>query len=140
MELNRSLVKRFSRMAGLPLPSYNPDYLEYYLKLYNDSELNDRYDKFIEVLQYYGIEYADPEAAEQVMRSEMHIINDELLASIKESDGFLKLQADDLSKYRFSCNLPTRDVDKVNNVDKIFLSIDLKQGCFQTLKRFFKVI
>lgn len=140
MELNRSLVKRFSRLAGLPLPSYNPEYLEYYLKLYNDSKFIERYDKFMNALEYYGIDCSAPEAAEQVMRSEMHTINDELLASIKERDGFLKLQADDLSKYRFSCNLPTRDVYKVNNVDKIFLSIDLKQGCFQTLNRYDEAI
>ena len=65
-------------------------------------------------------------------------ISDNIIKTIKDTAAYKELGAADMDRFMVpNKGYPTKDVFKLENVGKCFLSIDFKKANFQALKHFF---
>lgn len=73
-------------------------------------------------------------SCEQDYFEEYNRVKDAAINAIKESEGFLKFNSDDMNNFSVKyTNLPSKDIYKEANVEKLFISIDMKKANFSAL-------
>lgn len=128
-----SLKKRFCKDFGLPIKMYeNEDIFQSRLDLFeNLFGSRTKWNMFIEnLVQNYNNEQDYLEQDNKLL--------DELIASIRDSEGYKKFNEEDFNKFSLGkdFNYPDRDIYKDNLVGQKFISIDLKKANFQALRHY----
>ena len=126
-----SLKKRFCKDFGLPIKMYeNEDVFQSRLDLFeNLFGSRTKWNMFVEnLVQNYNNEQDYLEQDNKLL--------DELIASIRDSEGYKKFNEEDFNKFSLGkdFNYPDRDIYKDNLVGQKFISIDLKKANFQALR------
>ena len=137
MLYNKELAKRFISDFNLPIPLINEELFFYHLNLYEDDYkslsryivlellINTRFNgdcnKFLE--EYYNIREA-------------------IITTVSNSEAFQKFNTMDMKAFTITdkLNITDKNIYHQDNIGKFFISIDLKQANFHTLKKIDKDI
>lgn len=122
--VTREMVDFFSRFSGVPIPTTNPDYVQYYLtelKNYYNCQL---WNGFIEDVKKYGF---------GKMKLDSLYVRAKIIEYIKENKEFVEFCKID---YDLPKDFRTKNsVYKQNNANKYFLSIDIKSANYTNLQK-----
>jgi len=125
--LSNSLKLRFLKDYSLPIQVVQEPYFTYYMETI-DQHFNslEKLKMLNEVLLELGDEESFFKEAEKI---KTNIIND-----IQSTMVYKNLSNDKLDEYKLKSNLKQKDIYNLNNVNKSYISIDLKQANFNVLK------
>lgn len=132
MELTTNLMRRFCKNCNIPITIFHENHF------YKRIELFDEYFGTKEKLKIFQESIA-PFANEQDYFEHYNGVKDNAINFIKASAGYIKFNEMDMteiSKYIASYKLPSSDIYKVTNDGKWFISIDMRQANFYSLKYF----
>lgn len=132
MELieNLSLKKRFASDMNLPIGVFDEPYFSYFLNLYEDSFQSLTKWKNLSNL----IETTFNNNA-QLFLDEYYQVRDKMINDILNSDSYKEFNNMDMSIFNLkNYNFPSSNIYNENNVNKKFISIDLKKANFQALR------
>lgn len=132
MELTTSLMRRFCKNCNMPITIFHDQYF------YQRIELFDQYFGAKEKLKTF-IESIAKFDNEQDYFEHYNSVKDRAINYIKESAGYIKFNEMDMteiSKEIAMYKLPASDIYKVTNDGEWFISIDMKQANFYSLKHF----
>ena len=130
MVISNKLKQRFCKDCKIPVSVYDEPYfserLELYDKFYNSKE---KWNVFLSEVAKYD--------CDQDYFEEYNRVKEQAMSSIKESDAFKRFNNEDMNKFlvRYS-DLPTKDIYKESNVNKLFISIDMKKANFSALQHY----
>lgn len=130
MVISNKLKQRFCKECKIPISVYDEPYfsdrLELYDKFYNSKE---KWNVFLSEVAKYD--------CDQDYFEEYNRVKEQAMSSIKESDAFKRFNNEDMNKFlvRYS-DLPTKDIYKESNVNKLFISIDMKKANFSALQHY----
>lgn len=130
MVISNKLKQRFCKDCKIPISVYDEPYfserLELYDKFYNSKE---KWNVFLNEVTKYD--------CDQDYFEEYNRVKEQAMSSIKESDAFKRFNNEDMNKFsvRYS-DLPTKDIYKESNVNKLFISIDMKKANFSALQHY----
>lgn len=130
MVISNKLKQRFCKDCKIPISVYDEPYfserLELYDKFYNSKE---KWNVFLNEVAKYD--------CDQDYFEEYNRVKEQAMSSIKESDAFKRFNNEDMNKFfvRYS-DLPTKDIYKESNVNKLFISIDMKKANFSALQHY----
>lgn len=130
MVISNKLKQRFCKDCKIPISVYDEPYfsdrLELYDKFYNSKE---KWNVFLSEVAKYD--------CDQGYFEEYNRVKEQAMSSIKESDAFKRFNNEDMNKFfvRHS-DLPTKDIYKESNVNKLFVSIDMKKANFSALQHY----
>ena len=130
MVISNKLKQRFCKDCKIPISVYDEPYfserLELYDKFYNSKE---KWNVFLSEVAKYD--------CDQDYFEEYNRVKEIAMSSIKESDAFRRFNNEDMNKFfvRYS-DLPTKDIYKESNVNKLFISIDMKKANFSALRHY----
>lgn len=130
MIISNKLKERFCKECNIPLRLFQEPYFTDRLKLYDKyyNTLN-KWDLFVEELQKYN--------CEQDYFEEYNRVKDAAINDIKKSDGFQRFNKEDMNKYSVKyTDLPSKDIFKMSNNGKLFVSIDMRKANFSALKNY----
>lgn len=130
MTISNKLKERFCKECNIPLRLFQEPYFTDRLKLY-DKHYNtlNKWDLFVEELQKYN--------CEQDYFEEYNRVKDAAINDIKKSDGFQRFNKEDMNKYSVKyTDLPSKDIFKMSNNGKLFVSIDMRKANFSALKNY----
>lgn len=128
MIISNKLKERFCKECNIPLRLFQELYFTDRLKLYDKyyNTLN-KWDLFVEELQKYN--------CEQDYFEEYNRVKDAAINDIKKSDGFQRFNKEDMNKYSVKyTDFPSKDIFKMSNNGKLFVSIDMRKANFSALK------
>lgn len=130
MEASTRAKERFCKDCNIPIrlfqEPYFTDRLTLFDKFYGTIE---KWDLFLEELKKYN--------CEQDYFEEYNRVKDSAILSIKESEAYQRFNADDMNKYRVTHeNLPNKDIFKLTNDGKSFISIDMRKANFSSLHHY----
>ena len=134
MEVSEKLKERFCKDCNIPLKLFKEPYFTDRLQLY-DSYYNtlDKWNIFVRELEKYK--------CEQYYLEEYNRVKDAAINDIKLSDGYNRLNEEDMGKYSVKYkDLPSKDIYKPSNIGKLFISIDMRKANFSALKFYDKSI
>ncbi len=127
-EISEKAKERFCKDCNFPVKIFKEPYFMDRLRLYNRyyGTIN-KWESFLEELEKYH--------CEQDYFEEYNRIKEDAISDIKASEGYIRFNEEDMNQYRVSHeNLPNRDIFKVGNHGKSFISIDMKKANFSSLK------
>lgn len=130
MVISNKLKQRFCKDCKIPISVYDEPYfserLELYDKFYNSKE---KWNVFLNEVAKYD--------CEQDYFEEYNRVKEQAMSSIKESDAFKRFNNEDMNKFSVKySDLPTKDIYKEFNVNKLFISIDMKKANFSALQHY----
>lgn len=136
--LQEDLNKRFTKDVRVPIGVFKEPYFSHRLRLFETlyPGLNEKYDAFVETVKSYD---TTGQGNGQPYMEHYNMVKDSIINAIKNSDGYNRLQTEDMNKYAVRPefrNLPTKSIFKNDNNEHQFLSIDLRQANYQALKRY----
>lgn len=134
MDISEKLKERFCKDCNIPLKLFKEPYFTDRLQLY-DNYYNtlDKWNIFVRELEKYK--------CEQDYLEEYNRVKDAAIKDIKDSDGYKRLNAEDMNEYTVKYkDLPGKDIYKSSNVGKLFISIDMRKANFSALKFYDKSI
>lgn len=134
MDISEKLKERFCKDCNIPLKLFKEPYFTGRLQLY-DNYYNtlDKWNIFVKELDKYK--------CEQDYLEEYNRVKDAVIKDIKDSDGYKRLNAEDMNEYTVKYkDLPGKDIYKSSNVGKLFISIDMRKANFSALKFYDKSI
>lgn len=128
---SEATLKNYVKDYSLPIQILREPYFSYFLDLYDkDFQSKAKYEMLKNTINLVG---SEKEFAE--LRNK---IRDNVINTIQETKAYSDFIASDLSRFDVpSKKHSTKDVYKLDNVGKFFLSIDLKKANFQALKLFY---
>lgn len=136
---NEDVANRFVKDYNLPISLTCEKYCEFFLNLYNMHPFYamDKYMNLVETIEtkFNGIP--------GLFLDEYYSARDKAIKFIEESDKYKKFLEADLSDFQVGqltvdgkpIQTEGGDIYKENNINKYFISIDLKKANFQALKR-----
>ncbi|MDE7307305.1 MAG: hypothetical protein K2N61_01365 [Lachnospiraceae bacterium] len=127
-EISEKAKERFCKDCNFPVKIFKEPYFMDRLRLYDRyyGTMN-KWESFLEELEKYH--------CEQDYFEEYNRIKEDAISDIKASEGYIRFNEEDMNQYRVSHeNLPNRDIFKVGNHGKSFISIDMKKANFSSLK------
>lgn len=130
MVISNKLKQRFCKDCKIPISVYDEPYfserLELYDKFYNSKE---KWNVFLSEVAKYD--------CDQDYFEEYNRVKEIAMSSIKESDAFKRFNNEDMNKFSVKySDLPTKDIYKESNVNKLFISIDMKKANFSALQHY----
>lgn len=130
MVISNKLKQRFCKDCKIPISVYDEPYfserLELYDKFYNSKE---KWNVFLNEVAKYD--------CDQDYFEEYNRVKEQAMFSIKESDAFKRFNNEDMNKFSVKySDLPTKDIYKESNVNKLFISIDMKKANFSALQHY----
>lgn len=130
MIISDKLRERFCKDCNIPLRLFQEPYFTDRLKLYDQYyKTLSKYNLFTDELQKYN--------CEQDYFEEYNRVKDAAINDIKKSDGFQKFNEEDMNKYSVKyVDLPSKDIFKPSNDEKLFISIDMRKANFSALKHY----
>lgn len=130
MEVSMQAKERFCKDCNIPIrlfqEPYFTDRLTLFDKFYGTLE---KWNAFLEELQKYH--------CEQDYFEEYNRVKDAAILNIKNSEAYQRFNEEDMNKYCVTHkNLPSKDIFKVTNDGKTFISIDMKKANFSSLHHY----
>jgi hypothetical protein len=131
---SNKVLKRFVKDYKLPIQVIQQPYFEYFLDLYNaDYNAKEKYKLLEQAISKFD--------SEDIFLAEYYNIRDKVINSIKETEAFQDFNNMKLDDFNVpNKGYPAHDIFNLGNIDKYFISIDLKKANFQALKYFNKEI
>lgn len=132
MKYNRHLANRFVSDYKLPIPiTSREDFFYYYLELLEkDYSALTKWNKLVDVIneRFNG-------NSEDFLKYYLEI-RENIINSMHKNPYYVEFNNMDMSKFAIKekLNISSNNIYNCNNVNKIFLSIDLKKANFQALK------
>lgn len=131
---NESVLKGFCKDCSLPIQIYDPEYVSYYINLYDPFYLcKEKFVQFEQTISQFDSINAFKEYKSKLKNS--------VIQSIKDTPAYQTLQEDDLDiKFPVKKEVRTIPYSKTiniynqHNIGKYFLSIDLCKANYQALK------
>ena len=133
VHMTSEVKKRFVKDESLPIQLLKEPYFSYYICLYNrDFDTVRKYGDLHRALERCG--------SEEKFLQEYYGIRDRVITRTKELPEYAEFLECDMSKYDIEApvlpNAHKTDVYKMVNVDRRFISIDMKKANFQVMKMF----
>lgn len=130
MKYSHTLLKRFIKDYNLQFATIQQPYFDYFCNLFKDYyKLDDKFKILNESLKQFN--------SEEEFINETYKIRDKIINTLKSYDFYEEYNNFDLKKYDIpNTNTPSKDIFKMTNINKYFMSIDLKKANFQALKFF----
>lgn len=130
MVISNRLKERFCKDCNISINVYDEPYFSDRLELY---------DKFYETVEKWNIFLKELEKykCEEDYFKEYNRVKDVAINAIKESEGFKKFNDEDMNNFSVKyTGLPSKDIYKELNVDKLFVSIDMEKANFSVLNHY----
>lgn len=130
MVISNRLKERFCKDCNISINVYDEPYFSDRLELY---------DKFYETVEKWNIFLKELEKykCEEDYFKEYNRVKDVAINAIKESEGFKKFNDEDMNNFSVKyTGLPSKDIYKESNVDKLFVSIDMEKANFSVLNHY----
>lgn len=128
---SHAVLKRFVKDYSLPIQIVQEPYFMYFLNLY---------DKQYDIINKFNLlqEAIKQSGSEDNFLNEYYKIRDNIITSIEKLDKYKEYNTIKMDNYNVPNNsYPSHDIFNMSNVNKYFLSIDLKKANFQVLKLFY---
>ena len=130
MEISVRAKERFCKDCNILIKIFQEPYFTDRLKLY---------DKFYGTLEKWSIFLNELEKyrCEQDYFEEYNRVKDAAISDIKNTEAYQKFNEEDMNKYAVSHkNLPDKDIFKLSNDRKCFISIDMRKANFSSLHHY----
>ena len=131
-DITNGLRKRFCKDANIPITIFDFSLFEHRVDLFNDQyDTRRKYNDFVEDLKSFE--------TEQDYFEHYNNVKDRAIDDIKNSAGYKLFNEMDMKKFQVGDSLrkiTSKDIYHESNVDKFFISIDMRQANFNTLKSF----
>ncbi|HHX68324.1 MAG TPA: hypothetical protein GX708_09775 [Gallicola sp.] len=127
---SHSVLKRFVKDYSLPIQLIREPYFDYFIDLYNEQfNTKEKYKLLHNTIKQLG--------GENNFMEEYHKIKNRILDAVKNNPVFNEFNNSKLEEY----NIPSHsyckhDIFNCSNVEKYFISIDLKKANFQAMKHY----
>ena len=126
-----NLGKRFVSDYSLPIQVLDREYFEYLIDLYEDIfESKTKYNNLVSMIQ------TNFQSNPELCLGEYSNIRDEIIFKTEQNKAFIDFKDDKelVEKYTIYSTISSNNIYNETNVNKIFLSIDLKKANFQALR------
>lgn len=131
--ITNEIKKRFCRDTKLNFPLFEDDYFYYYIELYNNLfQSKDKFEEFLKMLENFN-------SSEDFLTYYIEI-KDKIISDVTKKSSYNEFINTDMKKFETDINFSKKDIFNLANVNKLFLSIDLKKANFQSLNYFNKNI
>lgn len=131
-DITNELRKRFCKDANIPIAIFEFSLFQQQIDLFNAQyDTHRKYDDFVEDLKAFE--------TEQDYFEHYNNVKDKAIESIKNSAGYKLFNEMDMKKFQVADSLreiSSRDIYRKPNIGKLFVSIDMRQANFNTLKSF----
>ena len=127
MEVSTRAKERFCKDCNIPIKIFQEPYFTDRLTLY---------DKFYGTLGKWNVFLSElgKYNCEQDYFEEYNRVKDAAILDIKSTEAYQKFNEEDMNKYAVSHkNLPNKDIFKLSNDGKCFISIDMRKANFSSL-------
>lgn len=129
MELSNSIKKRFIKDYKLPFQVTQEPMFSYYIKT-----LDPHFGTVAKLKLLTDV--IDTLGTEEDFFSESNKVKTELINTIQAKDSYKELQNDRLESYDVQTGVSTRDIYTMENINKTFISLDLKHANFNVFRMF----
>lgn len=132
MEVSNRAKERFCKDCNIPIRLFQEPYFSDRIKLFDKFYGTvEKWNRFVTELQKYN--------CEQDYFEEYNRVKDAAINSIKESESYQKFNSEDMNKFAIANkDLPSKDIFKPTNNEKIFISIDMRKANFSSLHSYNK--
>jgi hypothetical protein len=130
--ISHIVLKRFVKDYSLPIQLVREPYFDYFLNLY-DAQFNtkEKYKLLCDTINICG--------NEQNFMEQYHKIKDNILDAMKANSHYIDFNNAKLDEYNIPVNNYCKhDIFNESNIDRYFISIDLKKANFQAMKYYNK--
>lgn len=131
-DITNGLRKRFCKDANVPITIFDFSLFEHRIDLLNDQyDTRRKYNDFVEDLKLFE--------TEQDYFEHYNSVKDKAIEDIKNSAGYKLFNEMDMKKFQVADSLrkiTSKDIYHESNIGKFFISIDMRQANFNTLKSF----
>lgn len=131
-DITNGLRKRFCKDANVPITIFEDSLFQHRIDLFDDQyDTRRKYNDFVEDLKLFE--------TEQDYFEHYNSVKDRAIEDIKNSAGYKLFNEMDMKKFQVSDSLrkiTSKDIYHESNIGKFFISIDMKQANFNTLKSF----
>lgn len=131
-DITNGLRKRFCKDANVPITIFEDSLFQHRIDLFDDQyDTRRKYNDFVEDLELFE--------TEQDYFEHYNSVKDRAIEDIKNSAGYKLFNEMDMKKFQVSDSLrkiTSKDIYHESNIDKFFISIDMRQANFNTLKSF----
>ena len=129
IEVTTKLKERFCKDCKVPINLFKEPYFSDRIVLY-DCMYNTiaKYDTFVRELEKY--------TNEQCYLEDYNRVKDSAINSIKCSEGYERFNSEDMNKYGVKVDITNKDIYKVTNDSKEFISIDIVKANFSSLREY----
>lgn len=134
IDITSKLKERFCKDCNIPLKIYEEPYFTDRLVLY---------DLFYQSIHKWNIFKSELKEyhCEQDYFEEYNRIKDQAINDIKNTDAYQRFNQEDMHQYSIKyVGLPSKDIFKPSNDNKLFISIDMKKANFSALRYYDKNI
>ena len=134
IDITPKLKERFCKDCNIPLKIYEEPYFTDRLVLY---------DLFYQSIHKWNIFKSELKEyhCEQDYFEEYNRIKDQAINDIKNTDAYQRYNQEDMHRYSLKyVGLPSKDIFKPSNDEKLFISIDMKKANFSALRYYDKNI
>lgn len=134
INITPKLKERFCKDCNIPLKIYEEPYFTDRLALY---------DLFYQSIHKWNIFKSELKEyhCEQDYFEEYNRIKDQAINDIKNTDAYQRFNQEDMHQYSIKyVGLPSKDIFKPSNDNKLFISIDMKKANFSALRYYDKNI
>lgn len=127
MEVSLKAKERFCKDCNIPIRLFQEPYFTDRLKLYDRFYGTlEKWDVFLGELKKYN--------CEQEYFEEYNRVKDAAIEDIKNTEAYREFNTEDMNTYSVSHkDLPNKDIFKLSNDGKCFISIDMKKANFSSL-------
>ena len=134
INITPKLKERFCKDCNIPLKIYEEPYFTDRLELY---------DLFYQSIHKWNVFKSELKKyhCEQDYFEEYNCIKDQAINDIKNTDAYQRFNQEDMNQYSIKyVGLPSKDIFKPSNDNKLFISIDMKKANFSALRYYDKNI
>ena len=134
IDITPKLKERFCKDCNIPLKIYEEPYFTNRLELY---------DPFYQSIHKWNVFKSELKKyhCEQDYFEEYNCIKDQAINDIKNTDAYQRFNQEDMNQYSIKyVGLPSKDIFKPSNDNKLFISIDMKKANFSALRYYDKNI
>lgn len=128
---HKELALRFVKDNDLPISLIEEKTFDYFLNLYDATHSSMKMWVYLwrEIDERFGGD------ANKYLEN-FYNVRENIVQHLSNSDSNKKLNAADMSQFKISCDIPSKNIFNCENIGKHFVSIDLKKANFQAVKFF----
>lgn len=131
--LSNSIKSRFCKDFKMPFQVVQEPMFSYYMH-----ELNEKFETNNKLFMLQNV--IDTLGSEEEFFKESNRVKDSIITSIQSQPEYLKLQEDRLDNYNTINQIKQQDIYNMGNVNKTFISVDLKHANFNVFKMYDKAL